>query len=138
MVEYTGTYLIYSLDKVESQKIVGLLEPLPMPKRPWQSVSLDFIIGLPRVGEYYAIVMGINRFFKYAIFIPMFKTCNVKVIIQLFFKNIVKFWGLLENIINDKNARITGNFGWNYFTSGVRVEPLNQLPSITKWTNGEI
>ncbi|KAJ8459553.1 hypothetical protein OPV22_032479 [Ensete ventricosum] len=34
-------------DKVEQQKPVGLLEPLPILERPWESISLNFISSLP-------------------------------------------------------------------------------------------
>uniref|UniRef100_A0A1S4D424 Reverse transcriptase/retrotransposon-derived protein RNase H-like domain-containing protein n=1 Tax=Nicotiana tabacum TaxID=4097 RepID=A0A1S4D424_TOBAC len=35
-------------DKPDRLTQAGLLEPLAVPKRPWESISLDFIIGLPK------------------------------------------------------------------------------------------
>ncbi|RWR93436.1 reverse transcriptase [Cinnamomum micranthum f. kanehirae] len=36
---------------VERAKPVGLLEPLPVPDRPWASISIDFNLRLPKVVE---------------------------------------------------------------------------------------
>ena len=70
IMQYTKTCLIYQQDKVEKAKASGLLEPLPVPTRPWESVPLDFITHLPKVGEYDAILVIVDRFSKYATFVP--------------------------------------------------------------------
>ncbi len=44
---YIKTCLIFQQDKVEQQIPIRLLEPLPILERPWESVSIDFIVGLP-------------------------------------------------------------------------------------------
>ena len=46
---YVKTCLVCQQDKVEQQVPAGLLEPPPIPDRPWESVSLDFIVRLCHV-----------------------------------------------------------------------------------------
>ncbi|KAL2237413.1 UNVERIFIED_CONTAM: Gypsy retrotransposon integrase-like protein 1 [Sesamum indicum] len=45
---YIRTCLICQHDKANNQKKAGLLQPLRIPKRPWESVSMDYICGLPK------------------------------------------------------------------------------------------
>ena len=56
-MQFTKTCLVCQQDKVDKAKLAGLLEPLPVPSRPWESVSLDFITHLPKVGEFEAILV---------------------------------------------------------------------------------
>ncbi|KAA0053608.1 reverse transcriptase [Cucumis melo var. makuwa] len=49
VMQYTKTCLICQQDKVEKVKVVGLLDPLPVPTRPWKSVSMDFITHLSKL-----------------------------------------------------------------------------------------
>ena len=60
--EYFRTCLICQQDKVERAKPLGLLEPLPVPERPWESVSMDFISNLPKVGTLGSILVVVDRF----------------------------------------------------------------------------
>ncbi|XP_022762182.1 glycine--tRNA ligase, mitochondrial 1-like [Durio zibethinus] len=50
-----------------------MLEPLSVPARSWESISLNFISGLPKVGDLEAILVVIDCFSKYATFIPTHK-----------------------------------------------------------------
>nr|GEU68430.1 hypothetical protein CTI12_AA187700 [Tanacetum cinerariifolium] len=45
---FVRTCLICQQDKIEQKKSGGLLEPLPTPTGPWESVSMDFITCLPK------------------------------------------------------------------------------------------
>ncbi|KAL0409742.1 UNVERIFIED_CONTAM: Transposon Tf2-11 polyprotein [Sesamum radiatum] len=45
---YVRTCLIYQQDKADHQKKTGLLQPLPIPTRPRESVSMDYIFRLPK------------------------------------------------------------------------------------------
>ncbi|KAI3360676.1 hypothetical protein L3Q82_002542 [Scortum barcoo] len=47
----------------------GLLQPLPVPRRPWSHVSLDFVTGLPPSHGHTAILTVVDRFSKMAHFV---------------------------------------------------------------------
>lgn len=110
VIYYINTCLIYQQDKVEREKPIGLLEPLPVPQRPWESVSMDFISGLPKVGEYGSILVVVDWFSKYATFIPAPTYCTTEETAYLFLKHIVKSLGVPQNFVSDRDSRFTGRF----------------------------
>ncbi|KAK8539059.1 hypothetical protein V6N13_135823 [Hibiscus sabdariffa] len=103
VIDYTKTCLICQQDKVHQKKSAGLLEPLPVPTRPWESVSLDFNISLPRVGDLGTIIVVVDRFSKYATFISAPKYCFAEETARLVFKHIdgqtEHFNGLLDEYL---------------------------------------
>ena len=113
--EYVRTCIICQQDKVEHSKPAGLLQPLPVPTRPWESVSLDFISALPQVGGCGSILVVVDRFSKYATFIPAPTPCNAEDAAHLFVKNVVKLWGVPENIVSDRDPRFTDKFWTKVF-----------------------
>ncbi|KAL6319624.1 hypothetical protein AAG906_020701 [Vitis piasezkii] len=46
---YVKTCLVCQMDKTERKKAAGLLQPLPIPEKPWESISMDFITGFPKL-----------------------------------------------------------------------------------------
>ncbi|TYK23473.1 reverse transcriptase [Cucumis melo var. makuwa] len=105
VMQYTKTCLICVQDKIEKVKVAGLLDPLPVPTRPWESVSMDFITYLPKVGDFEVILVIIDHFSKYATFIPTTKQCSVEMTAQLFFKHVVKLWGVPTSITDGQTKR---------------------------------
>lgn len=113
--EYVKTCLTCQQDKVERKKQAGLLEPLPVPKKPWESVSLDFITGLPKVGDLGTILVVIDRFSKYATFLASPKYVSAEETALLFFKHVVKYWGMPQDIVSDRDCPFTGYFWTELF-----------------------
>ena len=104
---YVKTYLVCQQDKMEQGQTPGLLEPLPMPKRPWESISMEFITCLPKSERCGNIMVLVDRFSKYGIFIPVSTKFTTEDAVRLFFKYMVKYWGLPKSIISDRDTRFT-------------------------------
>ena len=55
-------------NKAEHTFAAGLLQPLPIPEQKWESVSMDFIIGLPQVQGRDCIYVVVDRLTKFTHF----------------------------------------------------------------------
>ena len=110
---FVRTCLACQLDKTERRKQPGLLQPLPIPDRAWDSVSMDFITGFPEVKGMRSILVVVDRFPKYAVFIAAPHACTAHVAAELFVNNVVKVFGLPKDVVCDRDARFTGRF-WTY------------------------
>ena len=65
-------------NKKPRHKPYGLLKPLPVPLRPWHSISMDFIPELPLSGGYDNILVIVDRASKQGIFIPCTNVISVQ------------------------------------------------------------
>ena len=87
-----------------------MLQPLPIPESPWVSISMDFIISLPKVKGMGSVFVVVDQFSKYVVFMAAPSTCTAEVAADLFYKNMVKYFGLPEDIVSDRDSRFTGQF----------------------------
>ncbi|KAL0438705.1 UNVERIFIED_CONTAM: Transposon Ty3-I Gag-Pol polyprotein [Sesamum latifolium] len=114
MKEYVEVYvracLVCQLDKVERKKEAGLLQPLPIPEGPRQSVSMDFITGFPKVNSMASILIVVDRFSKYGIFIVAPYACPTETAAELFFKYVTTYFGVPRDIISDGDTKFIGQF----------------------------
>ena len=95
-------------------KPYGKLKSLPVPERPWQEVSLDFITQLPRsyigTAEYDAILVVVDRYTKMAKFIPITINLATPEFAAVFHENIEFKYGFPRGIMSDQDTRITSKF----------------------------
>ena len=57
MQAYVKTCHVCQVDKTERKKQVGLLQPLPIPERHWQCISMDFISEFPKVEGFKSVLV---------------------------------------------------------------------------------
>ena len=81
--------------------LLGLLQPLPVPIAAWQTISMDFIEGLPRFGNVNCILIVVDSFTKYGHFLPLLHPFTAAVVAKLFLNNVYRLHCLPTAIISD-------------------------------------
>jgi hypothetical protein len=93
----------------------GLLQPIPVPTATWDVISMDFIEGLPRSGSANAILVIVDKYSKYAHFVPLRHPFTAAGVAKLFMDNIYKLHGLPSAIISDRDRIFTSRFWQSLF-----------------------
>jgi transposase InsO family protein len=93
--------------KNEHCKTPGLLQPLPIPDQAWKVVCLDFIEGLPKSNRFDTILVVVDKFTKYAHFIPMSHPFVALQVAQAYMDHIYKLHGLPDSLVSDRDRIFT-------------------------------
>ncbi|KAJ4776988.1 polyprotein [Rhynchospora pubera] len=101
---------ICQIGKGEHVAYPGLLQPLPIPEEAWTSVSMDFIVGLPKSDGKDIVLVVVDRLTKYAHFIPLAHPLKANIVAQAFLDHVYKLHGLPHNIISNMDAIFTSKF----------------------------
>ena len=114
--EYVRKCAVCRRSKHDRHQPYGLLQALPVPTRPWQSVAMDFIVKLPASADpvtkerYDSILVVTDRFTKFGRFIPYRETWTAQDLAHVFVRNIVASHGTPEQLISDRDKLFTSNF----------------------------
>ncbi|MCO5579340.1 hypothetical protein L7F22_033196 [Adiantum nelumboides] len=121
--DYVSKCVVCQKTKFDRGKQSGLLQPLPIPDSPWESISMDFIFGLPKsIHGNTGIWTIVDRFSKQAHFIPVKKTIKAHQMATLFISQIFKYHGLPSSIVSDRDPRMTSIFWKGLFENlGTRL-----------------
>ncbi|GMF42897.1 unnamed protein product [Phytophthora fragariaefolia] len=112
------------------------LQSLPTPSECWQSISMDFVFGLPpdskrRTG----IVDFVDRFSKMIHLATVPAAVTAKQTARLFVDMVFRHHGMPIDIVSDRDPRFTARFWQEVFTSWYTVVHVDCGPSADRRTN---
>src|SRR3979490_2782983 len=96
--------------KSQRHRPYGLLKQLPIPERPWNSISMDFIEKLPPSTGYDTILVIIDRLTKQSVFIPTFDTITAPILAKLFVLHVFSKHGVPLHVTSDRGSEFVSSF----------------------------
>ena len=108
---YVSTCLLCQMNKPSQQFPMGLLQPIATPDYPWHTVTLDFIVALPKTRRGYdATIVIVDKLTKWVIYIASRTTDDAPTVARYFFDHVVRHHGIPAVIISDRDAKFASIF----------------------------
>lgn len=114
VAEYVAACPVCARNKTSRQAAAGLLQPLPIPNRPWSHIALDFVTGLPTSAGNTTILTVVDRFSKMAQFVAMPKLPNAKETAEAMLSHVFRIHGFPSDVVSDRGPQFVSRF-WKEF-----------------------
>ncbi|CAM4638891.1 unnamed protein product [Leuciscus chuanchicus] len=92
----------------------GLLQPLPIPSRPWSHIALDFVTALPPSQGNTVVLTVVDRFSKAVHFIPLPKLPSAQGTALTVVNHVFRLHGLPTDVVSDRGPQFVSKF-WQEF-----------------------
>lgn len=112
--EYVEACSVCARNKNSSRARAGLLQPLPIPSRPWAEISMDFVTGLPTSKGNTTVLTVVDRFSKMAHFLALPKLPTAKETAICMMNNVFRIHGFPRDIVSDRGPQFVSRF-WQEF-----------------------
>ena len=89
------------------QPPAGLLNPLPIPKRPWSHIAVDFVTGLPESEGNTTVLTIVDRFSKQVHYVPLPKLPTASETAKLLVLHVFRLHGIPSDIVSDRGPQFT-------------------------------
>jgi hypothetical protein len=121
--------------KAEHRKPAGMLQPLPIPEWKWESISMDFITGLPSCQGKDSIWVIVDRLTKSAHFLAVKTTMTASQYAEMYVREIVRLHGTPKSIVSDRGSVWTSQF-WRAFQKDMSTR-LDMSSAFHPQTDGQ-
>jgi len=108
--KYVSQCVLCARNKPSCHHPYGLLQPLPIPERPWHSISMDFIKQLLPSNRYTAILVIIDRLSKESIFIPTTDSVTSVEVAEAFITHVFAKHRIPLHISSNRRSEFTSHF----------------------------
>jgi hypothetical protein len=104
--------------KAEHRHPMGLLQPLPIPEKKCELITIDFITKLPRTTRQHDSIMVVfEKLTKDAHFVPVKTTHTTANIAGVYLREISRLHGIPRTIVLNKDTKFTSNL-WRVLFKG--------------------
>lgn len=100
--------------KRERKRSGGLLKPLEIPSRLWDTITMDFAMGLPDAEGYNGVLVVVEKISKLVKLIAVNDTITAEETAKEVWDKIVRNHGVPLNIVSDRDPRFTSRY-WQEF-----------------------
>jgi RNase H-like domain found in reverse transcriptase/Reverse transcriptase (RNA-dependent DNA polymerase)/Integrase zinc binding domain/Chromo (CHRromatin Organisation MOdifier) domain/Retroviral aspartyl protease len=109
--EYVATCESCQRNKASHQRPAGLLQPLESPSQRWETVTMDFIVQLPKTARGSdSVVVFVDKLSKQVHFVANKTTDSAADVARLFFDNVFRLHGMPTTIVSDRDTKFTSRF----------------------------
>jgi hypothetical protein len=98
-----------------------VLQHLPVTGKPWEDISMDFVVGLPECEGFDAVWVVVNRLSKMGYFIPCHTTIDAVGLAKLFLREVVCLHGLPKSIVSDPGPQFASTV-WGQICSQLGID----------------
>ena len=90
-----------------AQHPCSILQPHNVPEGLWQTIGVNLIMGLPRVGQYDAIVVYIDHYSKQVHVLPTTSEIDAEGIADIHYCKIFQLHGIPMKIVSNRGPQFT-------------------------------
>jgi hypothetical protein len=114
--QIVSTCVACQRNKARRHKPYGLLQPLPVPEKPWHTVTFDFIVKLPKTSRGNdSLCVSVDKLPKLVHFVACKEEVSAKEFAELYVDHVFCLHGLSREFITDRDPRFTSAF-WQEVT----------------------
>jgi hypothetical protein len=101
--------------KPERLPPAGRLQLLPVPSGPREVAMMEFIDGLPVLGQYNCLLVVVDKISKYSHFIPLCHPYTASKVAELFVNSVYRLDGMPRALVSDRDPVFTSQFWQEVF-----------------------
>jgi hypothetical protein len=114
--KFVSTCVACQRNKARRHKPYKLLQPLPVPKKRWHTVTFDFIVKLPKTSRRNgSICVFVDKLTKLVHFVACKEEVSAKEFAKLYVDHVFRLHGLSREFITDRDYSFTSAF-WQEVT----------------------
>ena len=112
---FVEIFYVCQHNKGETVKAPGTLQPLLIPPFIWRDIPMDFIMGLPKLGNKLVIMVVFYHLSKYSHLCALQHPFTSSTMGQLFMDHVFKLHDMPHSIVYDRETTFTNKFWLELF-----------------------